>query len=686
MYINITDSETGNNKESSKQLVHYLEKENRLIDRLEPERWFNGASSGILPHEVGSRLDDNIAKLGRDDAKFFLINISPSQKEIAWLKSQYGEAGAKDMLKAFAVGIMDEYAKNFNRPGIKSNSDLLWERIFRADNRNEMLLIKLHGDYKYGDLKNSEEELSQQDPTFRSRLIDFVSDKHFIVSGYSGRDASVMEALKEGYSRRGSGRLYWCGYGRNIPPNVKDLLDTAKANGRTAFFIPTDGFDKLMISISKVCGNKQPDLIKKYAPFLQQEKAIDRIPFTMDVTRTTTIVKSNLFPLKLPQEIFQFEVSYSEGEKPWQTIRDLSKNEFIAAVPYKSFVWALGTMADINKCFQDRLIGKVSRVPFDSNDIIRVSAFHDLMLSALTKLLSSRHKLESNGKDLLWHSRTETARMLNSVLYQTHKGLRLSIATDNNKLYLSLMPDFNVTSTTPDATITKEIKQEVGRLYFDKIRNKAFNDYINDWRGIFLNTKAKAVELEFPLNSGTGLTYMIGKNPAFAKIMDALDKTGGIDVEKTGIPKFLFRYQGMQYPEPELIFSNRHIGNHSIPKDFHPMRGVLKNRPYDYPLTNVLFDGTIRLAVICPNQEGNVFNKFLKLHNVKVNGNKVNEDYLIDFPGFFEAFSASLNIPEIGSENWGVCPEPTVSENLKDIALDPSPKYTLICLCGMSVF
>jgi len=49
------------------------------------------------------------------------------------------------------------------------------------------------------------------------------------------------------------------------------------------------------------------------------------------------------------------------------------------------------------------------------------------------------------------------------------------------------MPDFNVTSTTPDAVITKEIKQEVGRLYFDKIRNKAFNDYINDFSAPVIN-------------------------------------------------------------------------------------------------------------------------------------------------------------------------------------------------------
>ncbi|RVU03127.1 hypothetical protein EOD41_04130 [Mucilaginibacter limnophilus] len=544
------------------------------------------------------------------------------------------------------------------------------ERIFRVDNRKELLLIKLHGDYKYGDLKNSEEELNQQDPTFRSKLIDFVNDKHLIVTGYSGRDASVMNALKEGYTTRGSGRLYWCGYGRHIPAAVEELLNIARANGRTAYFIPTDGFDKLMISISKVCGNNNPELLKKYESFLQQEKEAKRTAFSMDVSRVSTIVKSNIFPLKMPQEVFQFEISYDEGERPWQTIRTLIDNDFIAAVPYKNFVWALGTMSDINKCFQGRVIGKVTRVPVDNKDIIRISAFYDLMLTGLTRLLARKHQLQTNGKDLLWHEQTVTTRMLNNVLYETHKGIRLSITTDNNKFYLSLMPDFQVTSTTPDAIITKEIKQEVGRLYFDKIRNKAFNDYVNDWRTLFLNTKDKAIELEFPLESGTGFTYLVSKNPAFAQIMDALDRTGGIDVEKTGVPKFLFRYKGIQYPEPELIFSNRHVGNQSTPKDFHPMRGILKNRPYDYPLTNVLFDSIIRLGVICPGQEGNIFSKFLKLQHAKVSGNNVNEDYLIDFPGFIEAFSASLNVPDIGSENWAVCPEPVVSENLKEVALD----------------
>ena len=128
MFINITDSETGNNKGSSAQLVNYLEKENRnaLKEDSSNELWFNEASRNISPQEVRVKIDNNIAKLGRNDAKFFLVNISPSQKEIAFLKERFGEQGAEDKLKGYAVTVMDAYAQNFKRSGIESSKDLLW--------------------------------------------------------------------------------------------------------------------------------------------------------------------------------------------------------------------------------------------------------------------------------------------------------------------------------------------------------------------------------------------------------------------------------------------------------------------------------------------------------------------------------------------------------------------------------
>ncbi|MDQ6532014.1 DUF5712 family protein [Flavobacterium sp. LHD-85] len=161
MYISITDSETGSNKAGSEQLVNYLEKENRAVreDAANArELWFNTASKEIIPQEVRIRIDNNIAKLGRNDAKFFLINISPSQKEIGFLKERFGVQGAEEKLKQYAVRVMDAYADNFKRPSVHDSKDLLW---YGKLERNRYYSFKddevIQGTVKAGDRKPGEQ-------------------------------------------------------------------------------------------------------------------------------------------------------------------------------------------------------------------------------------------------------------------------------------------------------------------------------------------------------------------------------------------------------------------------------------------------------------------------------------------------------------------------------------------------
>jgi hypothetical protein len=128
MHINITNSETGNNKGSSAALVRYLEKENQQVNDLkrEPEYWFNQQRQDIQPYEVRHSIDQNIAKLMKDEAKFFLINISPSENELRYLIEEFGKEEARQQLKAYANKVMDDYAKNFKKEYVKGNDDLLY--------------------------------------------------------------------------------------------------------------------------------------------------------------------------------------------------------------------------------------------------------------------------------------------------------------------------------------------------------------------------------------------------------------------------------------------------------------------------------------------------------------------------------------------------------------------------------
>lgn len=175
MFINITSSESGNNKGSSGQLVHYLDKENRLFDK-EKELWFNGETANIQSYHVKHAFDGNVAKLSRNDAKFFLVNISPSQKEIAYLKAVLGEENMAAAMKVFATKVMDEYARNFNRKGIESAKDLLWfgkmenHRYYSYRDKEVINGTKKRGEIKDGEQMHVQIIVSRKDITDRIKL------------------------------------------------------------------------------------------------------------------------------------------------------------------------------------------------------------------------------------------------------------------------------------------------------------------------------------------------------------------------------------------------------------------------------------------------------------------------------------------------------------------------------------
>jgi hypothetical protein len=176
MFINISNSKEAANKGSSSGLVHYLEKENRFDKKNEPEYWFNGKQINIDPYQVMRKIDDNIAKLGRADAKFFLVNISPSQKEIAFLREQYGDDGVKDQLKGFAVRVMDAYAQNFKREGVNSHDDLVWfaklenYRYYSYNDPEVKQGIKNRGERKEGEQMHIQIIVSRKDASNTIKL------------------------------------------------------------------------------------------------------------------------------------------------------------------------------------------------------------------------------------------------------------------------------------------------------------------------------------------------------------------------------------------------------------------------------------------------------------------------------------------------------------------------------------
>jgi SIR2-like domain len=503
----------------------------------------------------------------------------------------------------------------------------------RTQNRNELPIIKLHGDFKYGDLKNTNDELKNQDEVLREKLTEYLVDKHLIVLGYSGRDKSLMDSLKETYTKNGAGILFWCGYGEKVNSEVTELLLHIESKGRKAFYINTEGFDITMLNIAKLIVEDNIELKKELIDLKKITEIENNTPFNINPERVNKVLKSNLFQIEFPKEVLMLEADL--GEKPWKKVKEKTLlNKSITAVPFGKDIWAFGKSEEVQQTFLDYIKGDIKRKPLTEIKIHNQN-INFLLLSAICKIFSQKFNLETDFKNKLWDKTTST-NILNQTVYN---ALSFGLEKIEGKYYLSLNPNFYI----DNENVTKEIKQQIGLTFFHKIYNDKYNIYINDWRKKLLESKDN--KLEFPLNSRAGFVFYIKGSPIFTNICDLNNPYSN----KHNVPETLLKLKGIQFKETNLMFST--INGQNKVLDTHPMRGLVQNKPFDIGLHNLL-DKTINLGIICPEQDSNKLYAFLNMQNQEIKKNNPKDNYIIDFKGFYNTYGISLNIPTISSQNW----------------------------------
>jgi protein O-mannosyl-transferase len=108
-------------------------------------------------------------------------------------------------------------------------------------------ILKLHGDYLYSTLKNTDSEIAEQDPNMARQLTQVLNEYGLIVAGYSGGDESIMEILSK-ISERND--LYWCIRRGDEPSDVVTKLIADKGG----FIVEIQGFDEMMDEIRPIVG------------------------------------------------------------------------------------------------------------------------------------------------------------------------------------------------------------------------------------------------------------------------------------------------------------------------------------------------------------------------------------------------------------------------------------------------
>jgi hypothetical protein len=540
-------------------------------------------------------------------------------------------------------------------------------RVIRQPREGELLCIALHGDYRYDPLKNTPPELLRQDEQLRKALIERLEHTTLIVCGYSGRDASIMEALTAAYSQSGTGRLFWCGHEGTEPlDSVTQLLATAKQHGRIAYYVPTSGFDDLMIRLSLNC--LTDDLLIR-AQELHSASRPDMTPpaFSVENSKITGIVRSNAYLIECPSEVLQFPVNGLDGQDRWRQLRVCTEGYDIVAGLFKGEVLAFGTVDDIKRAFAGKIAGEIRRGFISEKELAMSDGIVISMLTgALLKAIAGAQGFNTDGKHQIWLTTPRGNQVVLNTRCRIHDAARLYLRRFGGKQYLIVKPTIKG-SAVDGGSLPQHIEDELKRQILTKQYNKQFSDALSQWTKLIFSNSPTV--FEFPANCASAFRFSVKRVPILGSICEPKARQLNLRPEVSRHCKIV----GTKFIEPPLVFSNKR--GDAYVSDIYPVRGITENRPYDFSLNHRGLGNEIKLGIICPIPDANRLTGFLnRLHQRRSPETK--QEYLLEYPGFANAFGLPLDIPQTTSKGWVGFLEPATTCDAKAGAIELSAKIT----------
>jgi hypothetical protein len=456
-----------------------------------------------------------------------------------------------------------------------------------------------------------------------------------------------MTAIREAYLQSGAGRLYWCGYGTNCSSSVEELINAVNSSGRQAFYIPTDGFDRTMLLISRHCMSTNVEFLSHIDTLknsLGTQVDLNISTFQHSQGTRTKIVKTNFFPVGFPSSCYQFKCSFSPEEKRWNYCKSLVEKEIIA-VPYGDFIYAWGNKQVISQACSNRIDGRINTVPFSKEMVHRNSTLKEMLLRTITTLLGKRNTFPFS-KDRIWDPKKSFSFNIGENIIYAYYGVQLSLIFDLNRTYLTITPSYHFRDSDD---YPRDVIKQFSDNYFKMINNTKpnlnINNYVDEWANILIGDTR--ISLNFPVNGNEGFVFAFGSNSALVGV------NNNSHFGNLMLPDFIngkrIIFNGIESHDPDLVFFDSN--QNKLIKDFHPMRGLIKNCPCDYSLNKKILRSSINIGVLCPKGHDIEFYSFLQQLN-NYHDVKYNIDYVLPFHGFFDAFKIGLNLPVPDSSNW----------------------------------
>lgn len=264
-------------------------------------------------------------------------------------------------------------------------------------------LAKLHGDFQSDELKNTVDELKDQDVRMRRVLGAACARFGLVIVGYSGRDKSIMTALAEALAQPNAfpGGIYWVTRSAcSVLPVVSCFLEKAAQAGITATLVESPTFDELAGDI--VDNIDLPDILLQHVQTSHPAPILADLPLPTQEHRPFPVLQCSAIPiLSMPKEARRITINTAiTTVRARELVRDVRARAVVASIG--SEIAAFGSDAELLKAFGPvggQIAGTIELHP--ETDSWAKGLLYDALIWALSKQKPLLPKLRRKGHALI---------------------------------------------------------------------------------------------------------------------------------------------------------------------------------------------------------------------------------------------------------------------------------------------
>ncbi|MGE0092286.1 MAG: SIR2 family protein [Bacteroidales bacterium] len=498
-------------------------------------------------------------------------------------------------------------------------------------------VVKLHGDFRYDPLQNTDEELQELEASLHTKFLDASTQKGILVVGYSGSDKSVMTTLEKALEKPNAfpKGLIWC-IPKGLQPSkdLEALIEKAHQQNNRSGFLEIDNFDYFLHEIYKTCelSNTQIDTIASERFEQRQAFRLSQNP-----SATLPILLNAIKAKSFPKTAFTTKTTLT-GVGKWKRLRQvIGSSNIVASFTKNDTLMIFGVEQEIKETLKSHITDdlKIADIPehiYYHSDSFYLGMLYELVEKALIndfglsvyakgrnirKFYSSENRLsDSEIADIKNRNRNFNIHQNIAVF----EAFEFKIEFVNKELYLLICPTVHI-QTTAGGEPPRNVVQYLSNTIISNRYNNKYGQKMHRW---FNELKKKNEGLNFKLGDFE-IKLSEYYSTAAKKVNDKFYCFNGFT--KLNEPSIYFHYQD------------------EAKQSIHPINGLKILSPLEES-----FDQSnngpaiVNLAIISPDFG---FEK-VKAHLDSLL-NSVSpiweREYLKDFPGFDNVFKKHLIIP-----------------------------------------